>query len=178
MDTGYILEQCRSLNRRLIEWRRLLHRIPEVGVDLPETEAAVRSVLEELDVRLQEDYRGAGLVAVLEGGKAGGRTVAVRADIDALEIEEEPYLAGGVHLERLHHQPVEAGGGAPVDTVVAVTRLIFAHFFEFHTLPFEHTLVLTDQLVVDDVPGTDMDPTNLFENFLRDHGTGTSSKTF
>ncbi len=103
MDTGYILEQCRSLNRRLVEWRRLLHRIPEVGLELPETEAAVRSVLEELNLRLQEDYRGAGLVAVLEGGKAGGRRVAVRADMDALEIEEEPGREyGSIHPGRMH----------------------------------------------------------------------------
>ena len=42
MDTTYIREECRKMNKRLVAWRRHFHRIPEIGVDLPETEAAVR----------------------------------------------------------------------------------------------------------------------------------------
>lgn len=103
MTPDYLVKQCKSLNARLIEWRRLLHRIPEVGLELPETEAAVRSVLEELDVPLQESYRGVGLVAVLEGGKPSGRTVAVRADMDALAVEEEPGREyGSTHPGLMH----------------------------------------------------------------------------
>ena len=103
MDTSYILQQCKSLSPRLIEWRRLLHRIPEIGIDLPKTEAAVRSILEELNIRLQEDYRGMGLVAVLEGEKSSGRTLAIRADMDALAIKEEPGREyGSIHPGRMH----------------------------------------------------------------------------
>ena len=52
MDTSYVFEKCKSMNSRLIEWRRLLHSIPELGIELPKTEAAVRSLLEQWDISL------------------------------------------------------------------------------------------------------------------------------
>jgi len=103
MDTSYVLEQCKSLNPRLTEWRRLLHSIPELGIELPKTEAAVSSLLEQWDISLQEDYSGVGLVAVLEGGKASEGTAAIRADMDALALEEEPGREyGSTHAGRMH----------------------------------------------------------------------------
>jgi amidohydrolase len=103
MDTDYVLQECKALNPRLIEWRRLLHRIPESGIDLPETEAAVGSILENLNVGLQKNYRGVGLVAVLEGEKASQKTVAIRADMDALALEEEPGRKyGSTHPGMMH----------------------------------------------------------------------------
>jgi amidohydrolase len=88
MDTSYVRQQCQSMNDRLIGWRRALHRIPEIGFELIETEAWVGGVLRELGIPLQEGYQGAGLIGLVAGGKGPGPTVAIRADMDALEIEE------------------------------------------------------------------------------------------
>ncbi len=88
MDAAAVREQCRALNGRIVSWRRDLHRIPEIGIDLPETEAYVRARLEELGVGLQESYDGIGVVALVRGTAGDGPVLAVRADMDALEVEE------------------------------------------------------------------------------------------
>ncbi|MEP3440015.1 MAG: M20 aminoacylase family protein [Sulfitobacter sp.] len=70
-------------------WRRHLHTIPELGFDCPKTAAFIKARLEEFGV--DEIYPGiaqSGIVAIINGtGK--GRTVGLRADFDALPIEEE-----------------------------------------------------------------------------------------
>ncbi|HNX95340.1 MAG TPA: M20 family metallopeptidase [Holophaga sp.] len=76
-----------ELSARLIEWRRALHRCPEVGLDLPVTLAYLERELRRLD--LQPRTVGKGLVVDI--GPAGPR-IAWRADMDALPIEEETAL--------------------------------------------------------------------------------------
>ncbi len=89
MDSATVRDQCRALGERIVSWRRDLHRIPEIGIDLPETESYVRARLNELGVELQESYDGVGVVALVCGTAAGsGPVLAVRADMDALEITE------------------------------------------------------------------------------------------
>ena len=103
MDTGYIREQCRKLNEQMVAWRRQLHRIPETGMNLPETEAAVRGFLKEMGIGLQENYRGVGVVGLLRGEAGDGPTLGIRADMDALEIEEEPGRRyGSLHPGKMH----------------------------------------------------------------------------
>lgn len=73
-------------------FRRDLHRIPEVDFDLPETIAYVHQVLSGLSCEVSEPCRSC-VVAYFDvdaaaGRELGGATVAVRADMDALPIEE------------------------------------------------------------------------------------------
>jgi amidohydrolase len=88
MDGAKLRDECRELNDKIISWRRDLHRIPEIGIDLPETEAYVRARLEELNVPRQDGYDGVGVVALVEGEAGEGPVLGIRADMDALEIEE------------------------------------------------------------------------------------------
>ncbi|MCP3473519.1 M20 family metallopeptidase [Bradyrhizobium sp. CCGUVB1N3] len=74
------------------EWaltcRRALHRIPELGFDLPRTRAFVAEALTKLDFNVDERaYGQSGLVASIEGPEPGP-TIMLRADMDALPIEE------------------------------------------------------------------------------------------
>ncbi|MDY6826076.1 MAG: M20 family metallopeptidase [Bacillota bacterium] len=87
--TGYI-GAARALQDDIVSWRRDLHRIPELGFDLHQTSAYVRSRLEEMGV----SYRIAaetGIVALIEG-TGRGPTLALRSDMDALPIREETGL--------------------------------------------------------------------------------------
>lgn len=70
----------------LKEYRRQLHRIPEPDRDLPKTTAYLRSVLTELPCELFSPCEGA-LCAYFDLNKT--KTVAFRADMDALPIREE-----------------------------------------------------------------------------------------
>jgi len=83
-----------GLNSRLIEWRRDFHRHPELANQERRTSSVVRSFLESLAIPVRS-AAGTGLVGILEGGKPG-RTVALRADMDALPLIEEgpkPYIS-------------------------------------------------------------------------------------
>jgi amidohydrolase len=71
--------------------RRELHRHPEVGADLPRTRAVVLRELGRLGLRVREDV-GGGIVADLDAPASGGGIIALRADMDALPIQEETGL--------------------------------------------------------------------------------------
>lgn len=73
-------------------WRRYLHQNPELSFQEVETASFVAQKLTEMGYQPQTRVGGGnGVVAVLEGGKPG-RTIALRADMDALPIQEETNL--------------------------------------------------------------------------------------
>ncbi|MZQ99565.1 MAG: amidohydrolase [Acidaminobacter sp.] len=87
-------EMIQSVMADVVKWRRELHQIPEIGVDLPQTSDYVCKKLDEMGVSYK---KGVGLehaiVATMEGTKQGeGKTLALRADMDALPIAEESGL--------------------------------------------------------------------------------------
>lgn len=76
-----------ALTGQIIAWRRDFHRHPEVAFTETRTSAVVRGFLESLGLSVRS-AADTGLVAVLDG-KPGGKTVALRADMDALPVQEE-----------------------------------------------------------------------------------------
>lgn len=72
---------------RWVEFRRELHQYPELSGEEKATAGRVISALEPLDLSLRTEIGGFGVVAELEGGQPGP-TVAYRADMDALPIQE------------------------------------------------------------------------------------------
>ena len=82
-----LLKESRTLESQLQQWRRTLHRHPEVGFDLTQTKALVKTALTEMGYE-PKDCGRAGVLA-LAGGKKPGRTILLRADMDALPIPEE-----------------------------------------------------------------------------------------
>jgi amidohydrolase len=90
-DTPSIRHAADALAATLREHRRTLHRHPEIAFEEHATASYVESVLGELGVKSRRVV-GTGLVAVLEGRGQG--CVAVRADMDALPVEEAPGRDG------------------------------------------------------------------------------------
>ena len=86
-----LLQEAKQLQPELLQCRRTIHRHPETGFDLQETKALVKRHLTEMGYTPQECGK-CGLVA-LAGGKKKGRTILIRADMDALPIEEEAEVA-------------------------------------------------------------------------------------
>ena len=86
----------------IIRLRRELHEYPEVGFDLPRTLALVRRELGGMGIPYTERYGESAIVAYLNPDKTGF-TIGIRADMDALPIEEKtglPYSsknAGRMH---------------------------------------------------------------------------------
>ena len=82
----------RRIGPELVDLRRRLHRIPEVGLHLPDTQAAVVEALAGLDLEVTLGESLSSVVAVLRGRApvSGERPVVLlRGDMDALPVTEE-----------------------------------------------------------------------------------------
>ncbi|WP_240941131.1 M20 family metallopeptidase [Paenibacillus sp. HB172176] len=86
-----LLEEALELQAELVGLRRHLHRNPELSLEETETSQTVLSVLRELPLDIRTNVGGYGIVADLNG-EGEGPTIALRADMDALPIQEETDL--------------------------------------------------------------------------------------
>ncbi len=87
ISANELLHEATALEAQLQDWRRTLHKHPEVGFDLPQTKALVKQALTEMGYTPQ-DCGKAGVIALV-GGKKPGKTILLRGDMDALPIQEE-----------------------------------------------------------------------------------------
>ena len=90
-----IVEKAASLGGDLTELRHALHREPEVGLHLPGTQQRVLSALSGLPLEIATGSALTSVTGVLRGARPGP-AVLLRADMDALQIEEKtgvPYRA-------------------------------------------------------------------------------------
>jgi amidohydrolase len=85
-----LLARAGTLAPRLVEIRRAIHRHPELGFREVRTAALAADEAEAAGFRVRRGVAGTGVVADLEHGD--GPTVALRADMDALPIQEETGL--------------------------------------------------------------------------------------
>jgi len=83
-------QRAEALEDSMVSMRRELHRCPEVGLDLPVTSELVRNALEDLGLEVEGDAASSGLTAMMPG--TSGETIILRADMDALPIDERTDL--------------------------------------------------------------------------------------
>jgi amidohydrolase len=76
---------------RTIDVRRRLHRRPEVGLHLPHTQQLVLDALADLPVEVTTGRATSSVVGVLRGARPGPSYL-LRADMDALEVQEDTGL--------------------------------------------------------------------------------------
>jgi len=80
-----MLKQAREIEGKLITWRRDFHMHPELGFQETRTAGLVADTLESLGLRVR---RGVGRTGVIGELGEGSPTIAIRADMDALPIQE------------------------------------------------------------------------------------------
>ena len=71
----------------IVRIRRELHKVPELSFDLPETLKIIRRELDALGIPYSEEKGKSSIVATLNEG-VGNKTIGIRADTDALPIQE------------------------------------------------------------------------------------------
>ncbi|HEY6074024.1 MAG TPA: amidohydrolase, partial [Anaerolineales bacterium] len=81
-----MLDRARTLQPKLVEIRRHIHKHPELGFQEVKTSEYVSEQLDALGIEHQRGIAKTGIVATL--GDGNGPTVALRADMDALPIQE------------------------------------------------------------------------------------------
>ena len=77
------------LHDDMISWRREIHANPETAFEEHKTSDLVARNLESFGIRVVRGLAGTGIVGVLEGKAGGDRAIGLRADMDALPIEEK-----------------------------------------------------------------------------------------
>jgi len=93
MEKELIDSLWEKYKEKIVELRRRLHRYPERAFQEERTAAAVEEVLKACQPIEIKRVAGTGVTALLNGGAQGsGRTLALRADMDALPLSEKTGL--------------------------------------------------------------------------------------
>ena len=99
-----IFESAKQLKPELISIRRTLHQYPEIGCILPRTQSFVFSKLEEYGYCPQKICESAVIATI--SGKQPGKTILLRADMDALPIKEAapvPFASENGYMHACGH---------------------------------------------------------------------------
>jgi amidohydrolase len=110
----------RSVIDEVIELRRHFHRHPEISFSEHETSTRLGERLRELGLELQRCPTETGAVALLDTGRPG-KTVMLRADIDALPIHEESGVKFSSKTDGRMHA---CGHDAHMGIMVGVARTL------------------------------------------------------
>jgi amidohydrolase len=87
VDQSRIRPEIQALQPRLVEWRRHFHQRPELGFRERLTAEAIAQKLQEWGIEHQTEIAETGIVAIIPGNRPGP-VLAIRADMDALPIQE------------------------------------------------------------------------------------------
>jgi amidohydrolase len=96
VDLSRVRLSIRSLQPQLVEWRRGLHQKPELGFQEKLTAQFVSQKLQEWGIEHQTGIAETGIVATIHGNNSTEKVLAIRADMDALpiqELNEVPYCS-------------------------------------------------------------------------------------
>lgn len=77
-----------SYSKEVIDMRRHLHAHPELSYEEVNTSKFVKAALSKFGVDAQQEMATTGIVALIKGKNPGKKTIALRADMDALPIHE------------------------------------------------------------------------------------------
>lgn len=92
----------RQNHERVVEWRRTIHAWPELAYQEHKTAALAAEVLRELGADVRTGVAETGVVGTVRG-RGPGKTIAVRADMDALRVVEETGLPFASKNEGVSH---------------------------------------------------------------------------
>ena len=138
-----LFSRLESLYPDLVRVRRDLHMHPELSFEEVRTPQLIADWHERLGLEVRTGVGGRGVVATLRGGKPG-RTVALRADFDALPIHDEkdvPYRSTVDGVMHACGHDIHTAGLLGVATVLSEVReelsgnVVFIHQFAEEMLP-------------------------------------------
>ncbi|GAF12510.1 LOW QUALITY PROTEIN: N-acetyl-L,L-diaminopimelate deacetylase [Bacillus sp. JCM 19045] len=136
-------KEAKAIHDQVIEWRRHLHQHPELSHEEKETQAFVCRMLSEAGIAYETMKTSYGVIGIIKGGQAG-KTVALRADMDALPIQEKNDVSYRSTKERVMH----ACGHDAHTAMLLGTGLLLKH----HQSELAGTVLLLFQPAEEDAP--------------------------
>lgn len=122
-----IKEEVANIKDETISLRREIHKNPELGFEEFKTSRLVSQYLKNLDIDVEENVALTGVVGLIKGSKAG-KTIMLRADMDALPIQElsdVPYRS--VVTNKMH----ACGHDGHTSILLAVSKILKKFSSEF-----------------------------------------------
>jgi amidohydrolase len=107
----------------MVDTRRAVHRRPELAFEERATTALIRDRMAALDIGELPRVTGTGGIFALDGGRAG-RPVVLRADIDALPIDEDAAIPFRSEVAGTMHA---CGHDVHVASLLGVAQVLSAH---------------------------------------------------
>src|SRR4051794_8324213 len=104
-----LIDDARSMQDELVQLRRALHRMPELGLQLPRTQERVLAALDGLPLEISTGTSTTSVTGVLRGTaetSGASRSVLLRGDMDALPVAErsgEDFAASGDTMHACGH---------------------------------------------------------------------------
>jgi carboxypeptidase Ss1 len=120
--------EAASIENEMIRTRRAVHQKPELAYHEEETAKLVAEKLGSFGIEVKQGVGGTGVIGILEGGRKG-KTVALRADMDALPIEEMAEVDFRSKVKGVMHA---CGHDAHVAMLLGAARLLSGHRDELH----------------------------------------------
>lgn len=131
-----IRSEIRALQSQLVEWRRRFHQRPELGFQEQLTAQFVSQKLTEMGIEHQTGIAKTGIVATIASERSGP-VLAIRADMDALPIQEENEVS-----YRSQHDGIMHACGHDGHTAIALGT---ACYLSQHRQDFRGTVKLIFQ---------------------------------
>jgi carboxypeptidase Ss1 len=122
------LAEAASIESEMIKTRRTIHQKPELAYHEEETARLVAERLESFGIKVKRGVGGAGVLGILEGGKRG-KVVALRADMDALPVEEMADVEFKSKVKGVMHA---CGHDSHVAMLLGAAKLLANHRNELH----------------------------------------------
>ncbi len=92
MNLSKMRLEIRNLQPQLVEWRRRLHQRPELGFKEQLTAEFISEKLKKWGIEHQTEIAQTGIIAIIDSGQPGP-VLAIRADMDALPIQEQNQVS-------------------------------------------------------------------------------------
>ena len=117
-----------DIQNYVVEKRRALHEIPELGTSLPKTQVFVCSELDKLGISYKVGTEDSSIVAIIDGAYPG-KVVALRSDMDALPIKEDTGLPfASKHDGKMH----ACGHDAHMAMLLGAAKILSENKGELH----------------------------------------------
>lgn len=136
IDFSQIRPEISKCQSNLVEWRRRLHQRPELAFEEQMTSEFIQQKLQEWNIPYQAGIAKTGIVATINGDRPG-KVLAIRADMDALPIQE----ANEVSYKSQHEGKMHACGHDGHTAIALGT----AHYLQQHRDRWQGTVKIIFQ---------------------------------
>jgi len=126
--TKNFLDDARAIEDLIIALRRSIHSNPELAFHELDTARLVGDELKRIGIRVRAPVGRTGVVGILEG-RAPGRVVALRADMDALPVMEPPGLEFASRKDGVMHA---CGHDGHVAMLLGAAMILAKHRDDLH----------------------------------------------